>query len=169
MELYVFGGFHDNPLHRKRLTKWLEWLRDNIGSPEFIAVEANRILFQSVIKKQRSKFVNLAISDQCLSNLCRKDLKELSYAIAFEADTHEPIFSDEIKVVWLDNERKDLQMILDPCGTAERYLILCQRALGASSTRACPPHSCFQEPEAALSEPLPDLSRDTSKEIHLSR
>ena len=137
MELYVFGGFHDNPLHRERLTKWLEWLSDNIGSPEFIAVEANRILFQAVIKNQRLKFVDLAINDPWLGRLPKKSLKELSYAIAFEADTHEQIFSGEIKVVWLDDEREDIGMVLDPCGTAEKYLILCQSALAASSARAC--------------------------------
>ena len=137
MKLYVFGGFHNNPLHRDRLTKQLEWLRDNIGCPEFIAVEANRSLFQAVIKKQRSKFVDLAIKDPWLSRLPKKSLKELSCAIAFEADTHEQIFFSKLKVVWLDDEREDFGMVLDPCGAAERHLILCQSALAASSTRAC--------------------------------
>lgn len=137
MELHVFVGFHDNPLHRERLTKWLEWLRDNIGSPKFIAVEANRTLFQAVIKNQRSKFVNLATSDPWLGRLPRRSLEKLSYAIAFEADTHEQIFSDELKVVWLDDERQDLGMVFDPSDTAEKYLNLCQKALAASSARAC--------------------------------
>jgi hypothetical protein len=137
LELHVFGGFHDNPLHRERLSKWLEWLRDNINSPKFIAVEANRTLFQAVIKNQRSKFVNLAKSDPWLGRLPKKSLKELSCAIAFEADTHEQIFSGELKVVWLDDEREDLGMVIDPCSTAEKYLNLCQKALAASSARAC--------------------------------
>lgn len=131
MELLVFGGFHYNPLHRERLKQWMEFLRDKKGDPTFIAVEANRILFHAVIRKQRRKFVEIAKADLRLGGL--KELDALSKAIDYEADTHEEVFKEEQNVIWLDDGRKDLTTICDPCDTAERFLSLCQKALESSN------------------------------------
>ena len=135
MQLLVFGGYHDNPLHRRRLKQWMELLRDTKGNPMFIAVEANRILFQAVISNQRQKFIQLAKSDPWLGRL--HNLDALSKAIAYEADTHEEVFTEKQNVLWLDDERTDLGTVIDPSDTAERFLSLCQKALAASSSRAC--------------------------------
>ena len=135
MELQVFGGYHDNPLHLRRLKSWMEFLRDNKGNPVFIAVEANRILFQAVIRNQRQKFVKIAKVDPWLGRL--SNLADLSSAIAYEADTHEEVFDEKQNVIWLDDERTDLATIMDPSDTAERFFACCQKALAASRDRAC--------------------------------
>lgn len=141
MKLYVFGGIHDNPLHRRRLKRWLECLHNQLGPPAFVAVEANRVLFQAVIKHQRLKFVNLGKGCPQLSQLNGRSLEKLSRAIAYEADTHEEAgcFAEDLPLVWLDDELQDqdLKTVNDPCGTAMRHLKRCQKALAESKTRDC--------------------------------
>lgn len=129
MQLHISAGIHDNPVHRRRLGIWLEALKHREDSPKFIAVEANSILFLSVIKRQRDEFIKLSRQDEQLGKIERLLLKKLSLSIAYEADTHTDVFGCQTQTIWLDDVRPDIDLVIDPCSTARRYLKLCHSAL----------------------------------------
>lgn len=99
------------------------------GTPIFIAVEANRILFEAIIMRQREKFVTLAKKNRILENINEFLLKKLSLAISYEADTHIDVFNSRQKVLWLDDARNDFRTICDPCETAQIYVCRCSHAV----------------------------------------
>lgn len=119
--LFLSGGYHYDPLHRLRLRAGMEFLRDEYGDPAFIAVEANRILFQAVIRWQRQHFVQLARKDTKLSLLRLDEIESLAQTIHYEADSHECLFVTRPKVIWLDDERS-FGTAGDPCNMASKYI-----------------------------------------------
>lgn len=129
MKIHMSAGYHDNPLHRKRLQTWLSHLNENLGKPRFIAVESNEVLFQVVIRNQRINFVALAREDEVLQKIDRVLLQKLAKAISYEADTHLDVFQSEGRIVWLDNARQDFSTVCDPCTIATRYLKRCRTAI----------------------------------------
>jgi len=128
MKFFLSGGFHDDPLHRLRLRAGIEFLRNQYGDPAFVAVEANRTLFQAVTYWQRQLFVRLARKEPKLSQLRLDKLECLAKAIHYEADSHEGLFTNNPRVLWLDDERS-FGTAGDPCSTAERYFQTCRKAL----------------------------------------
>lgn len=129
MKLYIFGGYHQDPLHRIRLLESMKFLKSSIGSPDFIAVESNRAIFQAVILPQRKQFISLAQKDDEISKFSHKAIESLSKALQYEADTHEEVFNSDLNVIFLDDYRIDFSDTLDPCDTAKRYLQTCRNAL----------------------------------------
>lgn len=129
MKIFISGGYHENPLHRLYLGAGMRLLKKDIGLPKFIAVEANRALFQTVILEQRKQFVELAANDDQLSWVSADALQSLAKAIQYEADTHEDVFGYFKNILWLDDCRTDFSEGLPLCKTAERYIRTCREAL----------------------------------------
>ena len=138
MKIHMSSGHHDNPLHRKRLQSWLSNFKENVGRPQFIAVEAHEVLFNVVIRKQRSQFVKLARKDDVLKKINGVWLKKLSNAISYEADTHADVFKSEVKTVWLDNTRRDFSTVCDPCAMALWYLTRCRSVVLSAQLELTP-------------------------------
>jgi len=138
MKILISAGHHDNPVHRYKLRGWLTVQDQKRGTPKFIAVEANRALFQSAIQFQRDAFIKNAKVDDILKGIDLKYLKELSLAISYEADTHSEVFPDFHQILWLDNVRPDFNTISDPCCMAQRYLELCRSAVIESKLEIIP-------------------------------
>lgn len=135
MRILLFAGCHDNPVHRRNLHRRLTDLHQNGEVPKFIAVEANRALFQSVITFQREAFYKKAKNDDIFKELNLKYLKELSSAISYEADTHSEVFNDFNQLLWLDDVRPDFNAGNDPCRLAQRYLETCRCAVVESKLK----------------------------------
>lgn len=135
MRILLFAGYHDNPVHRQNLRRRLTDLCQKGEVPKFIAVEANRALFQSVIKFQRDDFYKSAKNDDILKEIHLKYLKELSHAISYEADTHSEVFHDFNQILWLDDVRPDFNTGNDPCRMAQRYLKTCRSAVVESKLK----------------------------------
>jgi hypothetical protein len=129
MNIFISGGYHEDPLHRLYLGAGMRLLEQKYGIPDFIAVEANHALFQSVFLEQRKRFVELATNDGQMSWVSADVLQSLAKAIQYEADTHEDVFGYFEKILWLDDYRTDFSNVLPPCSTAERYLRTCRAAL----------------------------------------
>lgn len=129
MKIFISGGYHGNPLHRLYLGAGMRLLKKDIGLPKFIAVEANRALFQTVILEQRKQFVELAANDDQLSWVPADALQSLAKGIWYEADTHEDVFDHSKNILWLDDYRTNFSEGLPLCKTAERYIRTCREAL----------------------------------------
>jgi hypothetical protein len=128
VKVFLSGGYHYDPLHRLRLRAGLEFLRNRCGDPAFVAVEANRTLFQAVVGWQRQLFVELAQKDAKLSQLRLDELESLANTIHYEADSHQGLFTNNPRVVWLDDER-NFGTSDNPCSTAQRYIKTYRKAL----------------------------------------
>jgi hypothetical protein len=127
--LVLFGGHHQDPLHRLRLRADMTSIHSKRGDPEFVAVEANQSIFHAVISPwQRQHFVELAQKDPKLSMLRLDELECLAKTIHYEADSHHGLFAKNPRVIWLDDGRS-FSSADDPCGTAVRYLKTCREAL----------------------------------------
>ena len=165
VQLFLSGGYHDDPLHRLRLRAGMEFLRKTYGDPTFIAVEANRTLFQAVILWQRQHFVHLAKKlNTKLSKIRVDHLESLAKTIYYEADSHECLFAHRPEVIWLDDQRS-FGTSDDPCGTAERYFKTCCEALenespGRNIKNAMQAISCFVTARAAQSPENDSFDRD---------
>jgi hypothetical protein len=129
MKIFISGGYHENPLHRLYLGAGMRLLKQDLGLPKFIAVEANRALFRTVILEQRKQFVELVANDDQISWVSADALQSLAKAIWYEADTHEDVFGYFENILWLDDHRTDFSEALPLCRTAERYIQICRKAL----------------------------------------
>lgn len=143
----------------------MKFLRDRHGDPAFIAVEANRSIFQAVISCwQRQQFVFLARKNCKLSKLRLDELECLAKTIHYEADSHEGLFQNSPNLIWLDDERC-FGSSDDPCGTAERYVNTYCEALkhqdpGRSITKVRQAISDFITARAAVSTAFDSSDRD---------
>lgn len=129
MRIILSAGIHDNPVHRQRLKRLFSELVEKRCKPSFVAVEANRALFHSVIQRQRDVFVSMTQKDQVWTALKKNVLQDLSMAIGYEADAHVGIFPEEPQTVWLDDNRLDFSTACDPCSTAKRCLLWYRKAV----------------------------------------
>jgi hypothetical protein len=166
VKFFLSGGYHDDPLHRLRLRAGIEFLREHCGDPAFVAVEANRTLFQAIIYWQRQLFLRLARKETKLSQLRLDKLEALAKTIHYEADSHEGLFGNNPKVIWLDDERS-FGTSADPCSTAERYLATCREALkdenpGPSETKVMQAISRFVTARAAKDNAQVTFDRDNA-------
>ena len=128
MDIYFSGGFHDNPLHQRRLKRWLQMIKAK-GTPCFIAVEAHKLLFEVVEFRQREHFRRLAMQSELLGRMDCSLRKLLANAIAYEADTHDTVFPKYDNVIWLDDVRPSFEDICDPCSHAQTHLRICCDAI----------------------------------------
>lgn len=102
MELECAAVRHADPDGQTKLSNWLEGLKANRGTPDFIALEYHPASPEAILATRRG-FVADAMSRW--PQFARPDLETLSEIIGFEIDAPSRIFPTT-QIIYLDKDRR---------------------------------------------------------------
>lgn len=101
--LRIAGINHKDPAMRQRLIEWLARCSTRFGQPDFVAVEWDMDVFESV-KAKREEFRCLLRNEW--PNFSESVLDTLMLSLGYEGDAHVAIYPTA-DTLWLDQGRKD--------------------------------------------------------------